>query len=64
VRDFLEGELPNGVDDNRNGLIDESGLTFVIESGVVRVLLTLEREGRGGESLTYTRESVVHCRNS
>jgi hypothetical protein len=36
----------------------------VIESGVVRVLLTLEREGRGGESLTYTRESVVHCRNS
>lgn len=64
VREFLEGERPNGIDDNGNGLVDESGLAFVIESGVVRVLLTLERNGRGGDSLTYTRESVVHCRNS
>lgn len=64
VRAFLEGELPNGVDDNGNGLVDESGLAFVIEGSLVRVLLTLEREGAGDRRLTYTRESLVRCRNS
>jgi len=64
VREFLEGELQNGVDDNGNGLVDESGLAFVIEGPIVRVLLTLEREGAGDRRLTYTRESLVRCRNS
>jgi prepilin-type N-terminal cleavage/methylation domain-containing protein len=64
VREFLEGELPNGVDDNGNGLVDESGLAFVIEGSIVRVLITLEREGAGDRRLTYTRESLIRCRNS
>jgi prepilin-type N-terminal cleavage/methylation domain-containing protein len=64
VREFLEGEVPNGVDDNGNGLVDESGLAFVIRGSEVEVLLTLERVGSDGKSSTYSRTAIVHCRNS
>jgi hypothetical protein len=62
VRDLLEGELPNGVDDNGNGLIDESGLTFEIDHNTVTVTLTLERPGRGGRMLQSTVTTTVTCR--
>jgi prepilin-type N-terminal cleavage/methylation domain-containing protein len=64
VRDFLEGEVSNGVDDNGNGLVDESGLVFVIRGSEVEVMLTLQRAGASGESSTYSRTAIVHCRNS
>ena len=64
VSDFLENELPNGIDDNGNGLIDESGLTFVIDGSMVTIRLTLQRTGSDGKSSVYSREATVHCRNS
>jgi prepilin-type N-terminal cleavage/methylation domain-containing protein len=64
VRGFLEGEVPNGLDDNGNGLVDESGLAFVIEGSEVEVLLTLERVGSDGRSSTHSRTAIVHCRNT
>ena len=50
VRAFAAGEVPNGIDGNGNGLIDEKGLSFAIEGNTVIVSLTLERPGRRGRA--------------
>jgi hypothetical protein len=63
VRPLLEGEEINGVDDNENGLIDEDGLSFVIEGDIVTIRLTLERTEIGGQVVPQTIETVVNCRN-
>ena len=63
VAPFLEGELPNGMDDNGNGLIDEQGLSFVVERNAVTIRLTLERQGPDGQSFIKTVETTVTCRN-
>lgn len=62
VAPFLEGELPNGMDDNGNGIIDEKGLSFVVDRNSVCIRLTLEREV-DGEIMTKTVETTVTCRN-
>jgi hypothetical protein len=62
VAALLEGELANGLDDNGNGLIDEPGLAFTVDGNDVTVLLTLEREVRGGRSIARTFTSTVRCR--
>jgi hypothetical protein len=62
VRSLLEGEEPNGVDDNGNGLIDESGLAFEIDGNTVTVTLTLEKPSRGGRTVISTVETTVTCR--
>ena len=63
VRPFLEDEIVNGFDDNGNGLIDERGLSFVLEGDTVTIRLTLERQGSDGPPVTRTLSSVVTCRN-
>ena len=63
ARPFLEGELPNGVDDNGNGLVDERGLTFTLDGNSVRIRLTMERDGPGDETILKTVETVVTIRN-
>jgi len=63
VAPYLEGEIPNGMDDNGNGLIDERGLSFVIDRDSVTVRLTLERMLEGGESVIQTVQTTVTCRN-
>ena len=63
VRPFLEGELMNGEDDNGNGVIDEKGLSFVVQQNAVNIRLSLERPTRGGESITQTVETMVTIRN-
>lgn len=63
VRPFLEGELPNGMDDNGNGLIDERGLNFDVDRNAVTIRLTLERTDSQGESMTHTVQTTVTCRN-
>lgn len=63
VRPFLEGEIPNGVDDNGNGLVDEKGMSFVIEGNHVTVRLTLERTNDAGETFTVDVWAVATCRN-
>ncbi len=63
VTPFLEGELPNGMDDNGNGLIDEKGLSFAVDRNAVRIRLTLERVSEDGDSVIETVETTVTCRN-
>lgn len=60
---FLEGEIPNGQDDNGNGLIDEKGLCFEVDRNAVCIRLTLERLSDEGEVLTETVQTTVTCRN-
>ena len=63
VAPLLAGELVNGVDDNQNGLIDEDGLSFVLEGNRVVIRLTLRRPEVDGRLVEQTVESVVCVRN-
>lgn len=63
VRPFLEGELQNGDDDNGNGIVDEKGLSFVVDRDAVTIRLSVEREGPGGEPVTETVRTMVTVRN-
>ncbi len=63
VQPLLEGELPNGIDDNGNGLIDEEGLSFVLDNEAVVIRLTLRTTNPEGTPLLRTVESIVTCRN-
>lgn len=63
VREYLEGEEPNGLDDNGNGLVDERGLCVSVSGGVYTIRLTLERKDSNGRLLTRTVETSVTPRN-
>ena len=63
VRDFLQGEILNGVDDNGNGLSDEQGLTFTLFRDACTIRLSLERPSEDGNHYTETVETVVTIRN-
>lgn len=63
VAQYLDGEEPNGVDDNGNGLIDETGLAFVVSGTQVEIFLCLERRGDDGAVVRHQRSAVVACRN-
>jgi len=63
LRSFCEGELPNGIDDNGNGLIDEKGLSFEVDGPMVRIALTIERPGPDGKPVVKALETRVTCRN-
>lgn len=63
VSSFLQGEEPNGVDDNGNGLIDETGLSFEVVGERVSIRLTLERLLPDKSLRQVSRETVVTCRN-
>ena len=61
---FAQGEVAgNGLDDNGNGLIDESGLAFVKEGRSVRILLSLRRPDGEGGFLDRQLQTTVTCRN-
>ncbi len=64
VAPYLEGEIPNGMDDNGNGLIDEKGLSFTIDRNAIRMSLTLERRLDSGELQQSTVTNTVTCRNT
>lgn len=63
VSPLLAGELVNGVDDNGNGLVDEEGLSFVLEGDSVTIRLTVRRPEVDGRTVEQTVESVVCIRN-
>lgn len=63
VAPYLEGELPNGMDDNGNGLIDETGLSFFVDGSSVYMYLTLESTDDDGSIVSRTVDTVVTCRN-
>ena len=53
----------NGVDDNTNAVVDESGLAFDMAGEIVNIHLTIERQGPQGDWLPATRTIQVACRN-
>ena len=63
VSPYLEGEVPNGMDDNGNGLIDEQGLSFSVDRDSVTIQLTLQRMTEDGELTSKTVQTTVTCRN-
>lgn len=63
VAELLEGETANGVDDNGNGLVDESGFCIQITGNVMTLRLTLQRVDATGQLLTSTVETSVLIRN-
>lgn len=63
VREYLDGEVQNGIDDNGNGVIDEKGLNFVLEGSLVIIQLTIEKQAPDGTLITRTYEARVTCRN-
>lgn len=63
ISEYLEGEVPNGIDDNGNGLIDERGLSFNIDGNSVIIRLTMSQPGPDDGLVTRTLERRVTCRN-
>src|SRR5262249_53861582 len=59
----LKGEMSNGVDDNKNGLIDEKGLAFDRKGSKVNIKLTLERKDPSGSPYSKMVKATVACRN-
>lgn len=56
VSERAEGELPNGNDDNGNGLIDEAGFSIQRIGTMLTLRISVEEPGEGG---TSTFASVV-----
>lgn len=63
VRRYLEGELPNNLDDNGNGLVDEAGFAISVQGAIVTIWLTLERVESGSSTLIHTSQTSVRLRN-
>ncbi|MEO0649458.1 MAG: hypothetical protein AAFZ65_02120 [Planctomycetota bacterium] len=63
VQDLLEGEEDNGVDDNGNGLVDESGLSIVVTGNLLTIRLSLGTVVSGGEEIESTIERTLTVRN-
>jgi type II secretory pathway pseudopilin PulG len=64
VSRLLEGETANVLDDNGNGLIDEPGLSFLLDgTSSLRIRLTLEARDPRGLPLLRTVQTTVNMRN-
>lgn len=63
VREYLEGETPNTVDDNGNGLTDERGLSFVLAGDQLTIRLTLVARDSEKADITRTVSTVIKVRN-
>lgn len=63
VRALHATEIDDGLDNNGNSIVDETGLSFVVDGNMVTIYLTLERPGVDGQMITFTRDVVATCRN-
>jgi prepilin-type N-terminal cleavage/methylation domain-containing protein len=63
VRELFEGEQSNGLDDNGNGLVDEQGFCLQWVDGVLRVQISVEEAGSGGEHVVRSLQTSVRTRN-
>lgn len=63
VREYLEGETPNGLDDNANGLVDERGLSFALSGDRLTVRLTMVSRDGNGRDLLRTVSTNIKVRN-
>lgn len=62
VAEYLEGEIPNGFDDNGNDLDDERGFVVDVQGDVLTIRLTIERRTEQG-LVQRTATSSVRIRN-
>jgi prepilin-type N-terminal cleavage/methylation domain-containing protein len=63
VSERAEGELPNGIDDNGNGLIDEAGFSIQRIGTMLTVRITVEEPGEGGTSTFASVVTSITLRN-
>ncbi len=63
IPQFLQQELDNGADDNSNGIIDETGLSFVKEGRSITIFLTVRRTTADGHVFEKSLQDTVTCRN-
>lgn len=63
IRSYLEGEVPNGLDDNGNGLIDERGLCFALDGEAIVIRLSVEGRDNKGRVAVRTVTTTVRPRN-
>jgi len=63
ISEFSKGEIPNGLDDNGNGLVDEQGLSFDLNGNSVTIRLTMQRPAPDGTLVTKELFTTVTCRN-
>jgi hypothetical protein len=63
IRAHLEGEFPNGADDNGNGLVDERGLSFELQGNTLLVRITVEGSDAKGRPLVRTAMTAIRLRN-
>lgn len=60
---YLKEEIANGVDDNHNGIVDETGLSFVKEGKSITIYLTVKRTMPDGHVFEKKLQDTVTCRN-
>jgi len=63
VAEYLDGELPNGSDDNGNGLTDERGLSFVLAGDRLTIRVTVVGRNAAGRGVVRTVTTAVMVRN-
>lgn len=64
VSEFLEGEVPDGVnDENTNGLVDEAGFSISRNGSSITVALSLEEIDSDGNYFQRTLSSTTTMRN-
>jgi hypothetical protein len=64
VRSLLAGEDANVLDDNGNGLVDEPGLSFVLQGdSTLTIRLSLEARDPRGQPIVRTAQTTVSMRN-
>jgi prepilin-type N-terminal cleavage/methylation domain-containing protein len=63
VANWLQGETPNLVDDNGNGVIDEHGFSLQRVGDLLYVRLTVESPVEGGAVTTYTITTALVIHN-
>lgn len=63
VRELLEGETLNGVDDNGNGVRDERGFNIHRTGDLMTVRLSLSAADEDGREVTRTVETSFRLRN-
>jgi hypothetical protein len=63
IPQFLQEEIANGIDDNHNGIIDETGLSFAKSGKSITIYLTVKRTTPDGHVFEKKLEDTVTCRN-
>jgi prepilin-type N-terminal cleavage/methylation domain-containing protein len=63
VPQLAPGELLNGIDDNQDGLVDESGLSFFVHEGLVTATIHVMRPLRDGTLVVRQGRITVKPRN-